>query len=343
MRFSYAPAAARTTLGVVESDVEAEIERALAVARSSAIEAASEALTALERRLAAEGDDARLADVCSLHAELLLQAAERIATAKPTLELRETALRKATRAVNLADEGDKSARLKLRALRVKVDALRSIPGREPAWREASAALIAMLEGSPNDSRWERARRWHDLGLMAIPRDEREWSIRASVAETERCLRRALDLGLELGEEGTDYAADVAVELAIILGRAGALHAIDELAAKVAPTLPARASDWIRARAEEHEKLLGGGRVGGALRMMADRIDARLRATSAPPPDAAPPPPARPLTVGDRVRHARYGEGTVAVAPTFAKKFAEIAFDDGEVRKMVEGALTRVER
>lgn len=325
----------------MESDVEAEIERALAIARSSAIEAASEALTALERRLAAEGDDARLADVCSLHAELLLQAAERIGTARPTLELRETALRKATRAVNLSEEGDKSARLKLRALRVKTDALRSIPGREPAWREASAALVAVLERSSKDTRWERARRWHDLGLMAVPRDEREWFVRAQVAETERCLRRALDIGLELGEEGADYAADVAVDLAIVLGRAGALHAVDEVAVKVAPSLPARASDWIRARAEEHEKLLGGGRVGGALRMMADRIDARLRASSAPPPDVLAVPP-RGLAVGDRVRHARYGAGTVAVAPTFARKFAEVAFDDGEVRKLVETALTRID-
>jgi hypothetical protein len=318
----------------VSEDLRAEIQSAAAMARRGEIDTASESITAIERKLAASGDDAALAALCSLHAELLLEASERLGYTVPTLELRELALRKATRANNLAEKST-DAELRLRALRAKTDALRVIPGRQQGWREATLSLVAMLERSPGDTRLERAQRWRELGASAVPHDD--GFSRADVADAEKGLRRALDISLQL-DDGADYAADVAVDLAILLARSGALHAVDEVATKVAAELPPRTIDWIRARAEEWDKTLGGGRVAGGLRLMADRIAVRAREASGPP--TVREPPDKSLAVGDRVRHAVYGVGRVVVAPTFKRRFAEVEFADGTTRKLVETALER---
>ena len=65
--------------------------------------------------------------------------------------------------MRLVEEMGSPEPLQLAALRVHVDAMRAHPGRlEPAL-EKGLTLIAMLERAPEDTRAERAARWHDRG------------------------------------------------------------------------------------------------------------------------------------------------------------------------------------
>jgi len=326
-------------------------EAALRAARADGQpERASEALTALEKDLTAQNARRALARVCVGHARLLLDASAADGT---PVEWRDRALRKAVRAVRIVQDLGEQGALALDAHRAHVDALGTLPGRLPQALERGLDLLARLEHAPEDTRRERAERWHDRGRLTLPwasGDERRRFTRDEGERAESALRKALALHSEIGDEAAHETAQVVWELTYLLDHCGAHVAVKglkkelgrSLSPKVARALRRLDDEWTKDVNSPAARVIAAdvARTARAMRALADDIDARPSgavAISQPALSSVPRDPA--LSPGDRVVHPKYGPGGLVAIHPGERPIAEVRFDDGAVRKIIETALS----